>query len=133
MPKISKPAPPEPVLPQGDVFVTVRNSDLTEGRGRRVDHEYFDDLDDAVAGAKGIDVQGSDGEVWQITQLLPEKRVKVWGRNHVPGFPTYISYTGFTPESGRFDDGVLQERLRQTEEYKKYVELKEKFEPYGLA
>lgn len=45
------------------IFATVHNTDGNEGRGRNVDHQYFLTHSDAMIGADGIDVMGSDGKV----------------------------------------------------------------------
>lgn len=120
----------DPVRPEGELYVVTRNSDLTEGRGRSVNAAFYDDLDEAVAGAKGIDVQGSDGTVYKYITLLPEKRVKVWGTQFIPELG--ISYTGFSPESGRGIGDDLRDKIAGTREYKEFLTQKEKYERYGL-
>ncbi len=45
------------------IYAAVRNEDLTEGTGRRVDHSYYSTEENAELGAKGIDVMGSDGKI----------------------------------------------------------------------
>ena len=121
----------DPVYPDGELYVVTHNSDLTEGRGREVDHSFWTDLDEAVEAAQGIDVMGTNGTVYRITQLLPEKRVKYWGREWNNEFRR--NYEGFTPESGRWDEESIREILRKHPDYQKYLDLKAKFEPYGLA
>ena len=59
------------VLSEGDsisgqivvIYATTRNQDLTEGKGRTIDHSYH--LTERVAriATSGIDVMGSDGKV----------------------------------------------------------------------
>ena len=89
----------EPVFPNGELYVVTRNSDLSEGRGHNVNESYWDNLDEAVEAARGINVQGSDGSVYRIVQLLPEKKVMYYGRRYDWDSRRYI--TEFTPESGR--------------------------------
>jgi len=89
----------DPVFPNGELYVVKRNEDRTEGRGREIDVSFWDDLDEAVEAARGIDVQGGDGSVYRITQLLPEKRVMYYGRKYDWGNMRYM--TGFTVASGR--------------------------------
>lgn len=129
-----KPPFANPVLPDGDVFVVTRNSDLTEGRGRSVDHGFYDDLDEAVEAAKGIDVQGSDGTVFQVTQLLPEQRVQMWGQQYLNEFKgdAFIYYTGFSVASGRSNEDIAK-AVKSTKYYREYVRLKEIMEKYGVA
>lgn len=45
------------------IFVTRRNEELNEGRGKIIDDSYFTDRNNAIIGAKGIDVMGTDGHV----------------------------------------------------------------------
>ena len=118
----------EPIMPDGLVFVVTRNSDLTEGRGWSVDEGFYDDLDEAVAAARGIDVQGTDGTVYKIVQLLPEKRIKYWGQEYIS--EARMSYTGFTKESGRFNSDALAAKVRSTSGFKTYLEYKEKYAIY---
>ena len=120
----------EPVLPEKDTFVTARNSDLTEGRGHTVFERYFDNVEEAVAAAKGISTQGSDGQVYQIVSLLPDKKELVYGTFWISELR--INYTGYNPESKWFDDLQLKEAIRRTAEYKEYAALKAKYERYGL-
>lgn len=125
----------KPVLPEHDIFVATHNSDLTEGRGRLVDHSFYDQLTEAVTAARGIDVQGSNGTVYQITQLLPEKRVKMWGEtwlSETGEFRGLVRYEGYTPESGR-EDKDRADAIKQTDEYREYLRLKEIMERYGVA
>ena len=89
----------DPVLPKGELYVVKRNEDRTEGLGREIDVSFWDNLDEAVEAARRIDVQGGDGTVFRITQLLPEKRVMYHGRKYDWDNKRYI--TGFTVASGR--------------------------------
>ena len=51
------------------IYAAVTNTDLTEGRGQRVDHSYYRNRRDATIGASGIGVMGSQGNVEPRTAL----------------------------------------------------------------
>lgn len=53
------------------LFVTTRNTDLTEGRGEQVIAGFYTELDYAVANALGADVMGTDGTVHEISTDQP--------------------------------------------------------------
>lgn len=110
--------------------MTARNSDLTEGRGGTVFEEYFDDVYEAVEAARGISTQGSDGEVYEVLTVIPDDKIMVWGYHWIKELG--ISYSGFAPGSEWFDDEDIIRQIKQTHEYKKYVEQKQKYERYGL-
>lgn len=90
---------PEPVVMNHDVFVVTRNSDLTEGRGGNLTEGYYDDLDEAIAAARGISTQGSDGDVYRLVEINPDKKVMYWGRRY--DWDAHRNIYGFTEESGR--------------------------------
>ena len=60
------------------VFVVIKNSDLTEGRGHRVIECFCEKQATARRKAAGIDVQGSDGIISEITVYKPEKEDIKW-------------------------------------------------------
>lgn len=60
------------------VFVVTRNSDLTEGRGHRVIHCFCEQQATALRLAKGINVQGADGSIYEIALYKPETEDIHW-------------------------------------------------------
>lgn len=119
----------DPVYPEVRTFVTAHNSDLTEGRGSTVFAKYFDDVHEAVAAAKGIDVQGSDGDVYEILTIWPDKKKRVWGRYYV-GKGIGNSNVGFLPGTEWYDPQVDAEIIRRSKGYAEYLELKAEFGQY---
>jgi hypothetical protein len=68
------------------IFAAVTNTELNDGRGDQYDKSYHLTRGDAVIGASGIGVMGSDGDVEPRTALqiseeeyiiLPEQSVRV--------------------------------------------------------
>ena len=117
-----------PIKPEVRMFVTARNSDLTEGRGSTVFKEYFDDVHEAVEAAKGIDVMGTDGEVYEVITLVPDVKKKVWGRWWLPDDVGY--YTGFAHDSEWFDPQLIAEKVRESPKFKEYLKLKSIYSRY---
>lgn len=54
------------------IFAATRNTDGNEGRGSDIDHSYHLTKRNALIGAHGIDVMGSDGKVRDLLALQVE-------------------------------------------------------------
>lgn len=118
----------EPVVPKVRTFVTARNSDRSEGRGHTVFERYFDDVDEAIDAARRIDVQGMDGEVYEVVSVVPDNKVRVWGRWWLDEIKMCVY--GFGPDTEWFDAKQFIYRVHRTGGYKEYLELKKKYGKY---
>lgn len=107
-----------------EFYVSVINSDPTEGRGSSIDKGIFENADDAYEDCVRADVQGTDGDVYYRTfsrcegcpQLIKtDKKIysgSKWGRD-----------ANFLSDGWRADFSPLA----KDPEFKDYLRLKKKF------